>query len=284
MTAPYRILIISTETGVLHGIVRLLQTDGYEIHTAEDGGRALAALREQEADLIVADQGIHDMGCVDFLELARGICPWTVGIILRPYISADDASEARDRDLVYRYVLKPWEDGDLRAAVRQALETARILKQNQELNRRLAEANAKISRLTGKLKREVDDRTQELRIRNLALEKFQHILHQIPVGILGLGEDKRVVFANRRARERLGPLPALLEQGVETLLGEDMAARLDSLSHGPGTFVFRSDPDETGSVVEIRGAVVRYPSGTRGFVLVLIGPCATAQTSGRAAA
>jgi CheY-like chemotaxis protein len=55
LQTPRKILLIDDETSFVRGLARLLQRDGYTVHTAANGQHALAQLRTQCYDVIVCD-------------------------------------------------------------------------------------------------------------------------------------------------------------------------------------------------------------------------------------
>jgi CheY-like chemotaxis protein len=55
MHTPATILLIDDEVSFVQGLARLLQRDGYTVHTAANGQQALAQLRTQRYDVILCD-------------------------------------------------------------------------------------------------------------------------------------------------------------------------------------------------------------------------------------
>ncbi|NDY41814.1 response regulator [Dissulfurirhabdus thermomarina] len=264
------VLIVDDEENVLAALRRLLRREGYRILTATGGEEALALLRETPADVIVADQRMPGMSGTEFLERAREISPLSVRMILSGYTAVDAITEAVNRGHVFKFLLKPWDDDELKAVVREALEVARLRRENDRLARELRERNRELEDWNRRLEERVADRTRELELRNRVLENYQHVLHQVPVGVLGVGDDGLVAFANDRARRILGGAdPVLLEAPVAAVLGPETAREVAGV--GPGRPSFRGVLQRPGgSPVEVRAAPVRYPHGAVGRVVVLI--------------
>ena len=55
MHTPATILLIDDEVSFVQGLARLLQRDGYTVHTAANGQQALAQLHTQRYDVILCD-------------------------------------------------------------------------------------------------------------------------------------------------------------------------------------------------------------------------------------
>ncbi|KQY91370.1 histidine kinase [Brevundimonas sp. Root1423] len=118
----HRILIADDDPLLRALLVHRLSADGYEVHTAEDGGQALVAIREQQPDLIVLDAL---MPVMDGFELLRRI-------------QADSLSDApvimltalkREQDIVGAlqlgaadYLVKPFIPDELGQRVRRLLQ------------------------------------------------------------------------------------------------------------------------------------------------------------------
>jgi CheY-like chemotaxis protein len=268
------LLIVDDEQNIIHAIKRLLRKEGYEISTAASGEEALAFLSNHQVDVIISDHRMPGMSGIEFLEYTKGLCPLSVRIILSGYADLKTVTEAINLGYIYKFILKPWDDEELKAAIREALNVARLQIENYRLAEELKTKNERLQWLNNNLEDEVEKRTQELKMRNMVLERFHYIIHQMPIGFIGLGDDKRVVFANNWAYVHIGGLKNLLDQDIESLLGADVTSRLDDLAHGEGPATMIIDingPDgEAYGPVEMRGAVVRYPEGAYGYLLIFI--------------
>lgn len=66
------LLVVEDEPELQHLLVTNLQYEGYHVAAADDGGPALAAHREQKADLIVLDLMLPHMDGFEVLERLRG--------------------------------------------------------------------------------------------------------------------------------------------------------------------------------------------------------------------
>jgi response regulator RpfG family c-di-GMP phosphodiesterase len=52
--------------------------------------------------------------------------------------------DAINRGQVYKYLTKPWNENDIRIFVDRAYEVFKLRKENEELNRKLLDANRKL--------------------------------------------------------------------------------------------------------------------------------------------
>lgn len=60
------------------------------------------------------------------------------------YTDINAVIDAINRGQVYKYLTKPWNDGDVRNYIEKAFEVFRLRKENEELVKKLQEVNHKI--------------------------------------------------------------------------------------------------------------------------------------------
>ncbi|HEX6965440.1 MAG TPA: sigma-54 dependent transcriptional regulator [Gemmatimonadaceae bacterium] len=119
-------------------IARVLQRAGHDTIVVHDVPRALGAIVENSIDLIIADYKLPGLTGLEFLELMRERGDDTPFIILTGHASIDRAVASIKRGAV-DYLAKPVENEQLEYAVTQALELARLRRENEEHRRALAE-------------------------------------------------------------------------------------------------------------------------------------------------
>jgi CheY-like chemotaxis protein len=67
----YRVLIVEDDAGVREVGKLLLESQGYEVHTAEDGFEALIALKKALPDIIISDLSMPNMSGFELLSVVR---------------------------------------------------------------------------------------------------------------------------------------------------------------------------------------------------------------------
>ena len=264
------LLLVDDEQNILHAIKRLLRKEDYELHTATSGEEALAFLNSKQVDVIISDHRMTGMSGIELLEHVKEICPLSVRIILSGYADFNTITDAINRGYIYKFILKPWDDDELKTAIREALNVARLQFENYRLAHELRLQNERLKWLNDNLEDEVKKRTQEVQMRNTILERFHYIIHQMPIGFIGLGDDRRVVFANNWAYVHIGGLKNLMDQDIGTILDLETVLRLDELIKGHRPLSMRLTIPGTDDPVEMRGAVVKYPDGIYGYVLIFV--------------
>lgn len=136
--AKPKILVVDDEPDNLDLLYRTFHRE-YKVLRAESGPVALEILENEEGvAVIISDQRMPSMSGTEFLSLTATKYPDTIRIILTGYTDVGDLVEAINSGKVFKYVTKPWDDEELKAVVRQAVDTHNVLKaRTQELQRTL---------------------------------------------------------------------------------------------------------------------------------------------------
>ncbi|MDD2542535.1 MAG: response regulator [Desulfuromonadaceae bacterium] len=188
---PVRILCVDDERNVLRSLERIFHDDDYEIVTAGSGdeGLEIMAASSDCFQVVVSDYRMPIMNGVEFLKEVYERWPDTVRIVLSGYADAGAIVAAINEGHIYKFIPKPWNDEELRITIHNCLERYFILKKNRELLDELARANQV-------LEEKVQQRTEDLELRNRALEFSQTMLGNLPVGVVGVDENGLIVHCN----------------------------------------------------------------------------------------
>ncbi len=116
-----RILLVDDEPSILIALRRSLQWDGYQIFTAIDAPHALSLMEADPVDVVMSDCIMPGMTGIDLFEQMRTRWPDTVRVMMTGLSDHEVALKALERGSIFRYLTKPWEDGDLRLTVQQAM-------------------------------------------------------------------------------------------------------------------------------------------------------------------
>jgi response regulator RpfG family c-di-GMP phosphodiesterase len=164
------LLFVDDEASILSSLKRLFRPFGYRVLTAESGAAALVLMDSEAVDLVVSDMRMPEMNGAQFLEQVSKKWPETIRILLTGYADISSTIDAINKGQIYRYVAKPWEDGDITITIRQALEHRALECENGRLqtltrvqNEELKDLNAELKLLNANLEDKVRSRTEELR-------------------------------------------------------------------------------------------------------------------------
>ena len=107
--------------------------------TASSGAEGLAILAEQEVAVLLVDQRMPGMTGVEVFEIAQERYPDSVRILITAFTDLTEAIAAINRGHIRRYLRKPWEPEELKAALREAVEIYQTRKKIADLETRLLE-------------------------------------------------------------------------------------------------------------------------------------------------
>ncbi len=133
-----KLLVVDDEPDNLDLLYRTFHRE-FRVLRAENGPTALDILaNEGDVAVIISDQRMPLMSGTEFLSLTATQYPDIIRIILTGYTDVEDLVEAINSGKVFKYVTKPWDDDELKAVVRQAVDTHNVLKaRTRELRRSL---------------------------------------------------------------------------------------------------------------------------------------------------
>ncbi|MBU0483045.1 MAG: response regulator [Proteobacteria bacterium] len=187
------ILFVDDEKNILTTLKRVFMEEDYRILTANSGEEALGLIDGGEnPTVIVSDQRMPQMTGAEFLAQAKEKLPNSIRMVLTGYADVNAAMDSINLGGVERYIMKPWNDDELRNTVRGAFEIhdlrelnkeldSGLKKKNAELEQQIAE-NKKLIALTNKqnhellqfgikLKQKVQEQTKEISAKSNEIEK-----------------------------------------------------------------------------------------------------------------
>lgn len=138
LSSKPKLLVVDDEPDNLDLLYRTFHRE-FKVLRAENGPTALDILaKEGDVAVIISDQRMPLMSGTEFLSLTATQYPDIIRIILTGYTDVEDLVEAINSGKVFKYVTKPWDDEELKAVVRQAVDTHNVLKaRTQELRKSL---------------------------------------------------------------------------------------------------------------------------------------------------
>ena len=117
-----RVLIVDDEPALVETLEGLLE-DHFDVITASGGRDALRRLEAGDiVDVIVTDQRMPGMLGVDFLEEASKRLPDTIRMVVTAYADVDPIIDAINRGAAYRFLSKPYNADELRAAITEGMQ------------------------------------------------------------------------------------------------------------------------------------------------------------------
>ncbi|HEX9758957.1 MAG TPA: ATP-binding protein [Nitrospiria bacterium] len=118
----------------------------FNISTTGNGEKALDLIEKEEVALVVTDQRMPGMSGVELLKHIKERKPDIVRILLTAYSDMDTVIEAINSGNIYRYLTKPYEEEEVRAALKQGLEKFHLVKERNRLYAEKLETMKKMAR------------------------------------------------------------------------------------------------------------------------------------------
>lgn len=144
----YRIIFVDDEPAILNALKRVFRKENYIIDTAENSAQALDLFKANRYHLVVSDYMMPGMNGAEFLRQVKEIYPQTMRIMLTGHADTQAVMTAINDGAVYKFIIKPWEDNDLRVTVALALEKLELEKKNELLKSENQKAQKELSKLS----------------------------------------------------------------------------------------------------------------------------------------
>ena len=115
------------------------------------------------------------------------------------YTEVDSITESINKGHIYKFMLKPWNDQNLKLEIKQSLEQYDLMQANKKLHEQVLQQNEELKSINENLELLVKNRTKELEIQNQALELSHAILEDLPIPIIGVSSEMTIVLINNQA-------------------------------------------------------------------------------------
>ena len=119
----YKVLVVEDDRNILSMIQTVLETNGYQVLTAQRCQQGILMLSSHVPDLVVLDLGLPDMDGEEFIRIVRRNSMIPI-IVLSARTEESDKVSALDLG-ANDYITKPFGTAELVARVRAALRTTR---------------------------------------------------------------------------------------------------------------------------------------------------------------
>jgi response regulator RpfG family c-di-GMP phosphodiesterase len=171
-TAPApAVLCVDDEPNILSALRRTLRTGGWRVLTAGSGAEALQMLATEAVDIVISDMRMPEMDGAVLLEQVHARWPETIRLLLTGHADTDAAIAAINRGRIFRYLSKPWDDGELHSILRQGLQMLELERERRRLEALTSRQNAELRQANETLEQRVQERTAALAKANDALKR-----------------------------------------------------------------------------------------------------------------
>ena len=121
------VLFVDDEATILAALRRALRREGYTVLTAQSAAEGYALLARNAVQVIVSDQRMPDIDGTEFLGAVKTLYPQTVRMVLSAHSDIGAVTDSINKGAVFRFMLKPWDDGVLKHEISEALRHWREL-------------------------------------------------------------------------------------------------------------------------------------------------------------
>ena len=132
-----RMLIVDDELSMRDLLAILFENDGYEVQVAPDVDSAQLIIQEWIPDVILSDLNLPGESGIDFLRWVKKRHTEMIFIMITAFGSNQSAVEALKLGAA-NYVLKPFNNDELRLVVSRALGVRSLEKENERLKRKVS--------------------------------------------------------------------------------------------------------------------------------------------------
>ena len=117
-----RILYVDDEVINLE-LLQLTFMNDFEVLTAESAEEGLRLLAlYPEIHVLISDLKMPVMNGLDFIKVVKQNHPEKVCMLLTAYMESDVMLEGFNKELIFRYLMKPWEKEELCETILEALK------------------------------------------------------------------------------------------------------------------------------------------------------------------
>lgn len=178
------VLIVDDEVHILNSLKRLLRKEGYNLRTVTSGEEGVSYVEKNPVQLVISDYRMPGMTGTEFLQKVKGLCPDAIRVILSGYADVGAVLKAINEGEVFRFIMKPWNDEELKTSIRQCLVQFDLVQENRKLEAKvlvqrkvLQQYNEESLRLSGK------------------------VLMELPIPIIVVGKEGTVALINKSVRK-----------------------------------------------------------------------------------
>jgi len=228
-----KVLIVDDEKGLRTGTQRLLESEGYQVETAENGTEGINKGINNDFDLAVIDLKMPDIDGLEVLAKIKESKPNTVCFIATAYASFDTAIEST-RIGAYGYIPKPFTPDELIYNLQKGYEQRKLLLETEQLKKEreenLLEISHERSRLSTIIKLIADgviviNRSGEVVYFNDALLRYLN-LNSAKIG-------EYILDTLQKLELQMDRLLSQVRNGIKTLQSDSYASSQESTSNNP---------------------------------------------------
>lgn len=143
----HKILVVDDEPHVTEALKRMLHHESYEVLSASYANEALQILARESISVVVSDEKMPGMQGSEFLAMVYLHFPETIRIMLTGYANLDLAVRAINEGHIYRFLMKPCNEEEIRHTIRQAIQQRELADKSRQLLQKVKQQDSVLERL-----------------------------------------------------------------------------------------------------------------------------------------
>lgn len=140
------VLYVDDEVNNLNSFKAAFRHD-FQVFTAISAKDGRKVLDSTEIGVIITDHRMPVTTGIEFLESIIQDYPDTIRILLTGFADINAVMDAINRGQVYKYIVKPWQNDELKMYITNAMEIYKLRRENKDLTVKLKLAYAEIEEL-----------------------------------------------------------------------------------------------------------------------------------------
>jgi len=117
----------------------------YNILTTTSVGEAFEMIEKNEVKVVISDQRMPEMSGLEFFSQLKQKNADIICIILTAYAEVSAIMQAINQGGIYRFMLKPWNENEMKITINNAIETYNLKSENIHLAGELKGTNLKLA-------------------------------------------------------------------------------------------------------------------------------------------
>jgi len=133
-----KIFVVDDEESMCNFMAIMLQKEGYEVETSQDGREAVGKICSGDFDLVIADIMMPEMSGLELLTAVKKKKQDQDFIVMTAFASVESAIEAMKKG-ASDYITKPFKIDEIKLIIEKVISHHRIVSENRSLREQLAQ-------------------------------------------------------------------------------------------------------------------------------------------------
>ncbi len=129
----HTLLLVDDEMSVTNALKRALRREPYRFLSAASAREALDIMAREQIDVVVSDEMMPGMRGSELLGVVCDQYPDTMRIMLTGHADLETALRAINEGHIYRFLIKPCNEIELKVAIRQAIQHKELTNNSRRL-------------------------------------------------------------------------------------------------------------------------------------------------------